>query len=62
MPDNNRMVVTIFMTMMTFSHVLSKILATALIMRLSSLWLLLYSGGDMLLFFGYKIFRGDLRY
>ena len=62
MPDANRMLIFLLMTLMTASHVLMKVLACSLLLRLSSMWLILYMGGDMAVYFLYKIVRGDLRY
>ena len=46
----------------TSSHVLMKTIAASLVMCVSGTWLLIYIGGDMLLFLLLKIIRGDLRY
>lgn len=62
MPDNNRMVVFLLMMMMSASHVLLKVVACSLLLRLSRVWFLLYVVGDTILFLFYKILRGELRY
>ena len=55
MPDQGRTLVMFFMVMLTLSHVLMKILACALILRLSNQWFMLYFLSDMGIFFIYKI-------
>ena len=52
----------VLMTIMTASHVLMKVLACALMLRLSSVWVMIYLGGDMSLYFIYKALRRDTRY
>ena len=61
-PDKNRIVVFVLMCSMTTAHVLMKVLACSLMLRLSAMWFWLYSCGDMFLYFLYKLVRGDLRY
>ena len=61
-PDEGRMFVMIFMVVMTTSHVLVKVLACSLMLRLNQTWFTLYVSGDMAIYFFYKIVRGDLRY
>ena len=56
------MLVFIFMTFMSASHLLLKALSVALLIRTSRMILFLYAGGDMTLYFIFKILRGDLRY
>ena len=50
------------MFMITCSHVLMKTMAASLVMCVNGVWLMLYLGGDMLLFLLVKIIRGDFRY
>ena len=61
-PDMNRLLVFLVMAMTTTFQVLMKLLACSLMLRWSILWFFLYAGGDMSLYFLYKIVRGDLRY
>ena len=61
-PDKNRMMVFILMNLMTTAHVLMKVLACSLMLRLSALWFWMYLGCDMGLYFLYKFARDDLRY
>ena len=61
-PDNGRLNVMILMIIMTASHVLMKVIACSLMLRLSSIWFMFYVGGDLIFYFLYKIVRGDLRY
>jgi len=56
------MMVFILMSWMTTAHVLMKVLACSLMLRLSAMWFWMYLGGDMAMFFFYKIVRSDLRY
>ena len=60
-PDKNRMMVFILMGLMTTAHVLMKVLACSLMLRLSAIWFWSYSGGDVILYLLYKLVRGDLR-
>ena len=46
-PDKGRLYVMIFMVFMTTSHVLMKVLACSILLRLNGLWFSLYVGGDM---------------
>ena len=62
MPDNNRMLVSICMVAMACAHVLMKILAFSLLLRLNEIILLVYLAGDMFMFFLYKIVRKDFPY
>ena len=50
-PDTNRLQVMVLMALMTTAHVLLKVLACALMLRLSSVWFMIYLAGDMGLFF-----------
>ena len=61
-PDNGRFKVMIFMIGMSFFHVLMKMLACSLILRVSELWFIIYLIGDLSLFLVYKAVCGDLRY
>jgi len=61
-PDNNRGLVMFLMVVMTTSHVLIKVVACALMMRMSQACFWLYVLCDTSLYFVYKIIRGDLRY
>jgi len=61
MPDKNRMLVFIFMAFMTTGHVLMKVLACSLMLRLRTLWFWSYLAGDMVVYFSHKIARGDIR-
>ena len=61
-PNANRMTVFVFMALMTTAHVLTKVLACSLMLRLSNLWLWMYLLGDTSMFWLYKLVRGDLRY
>ena len=56
------MVVFLLMMMMSASHVLLKVVACSLMLRISQLWFLSYLLGDMSLFFIYKTVRGEMRY
>ena len=56
------MLVFICMAMMTTGHVLMKVLACSLMLRLSAMWFWLYLSCDTGLFFLYKFVRGDLRW
>ena len=60
--DTGRLQLMIFMMSMTIFHVLMKMLASALLLRLNKLWLLMYIVIDMGLLLLYKIVRGELRY
>ena len=62
MPDENRLLVFLLMCFMTISHVLMKILACSVLLRLSDIWFFLYMAGDMSLHLLFKLVRGDLRY
>ena len=62
MPNAKRLMVFIFMVLMTGAHVLMKVLAFSLILRLSQVWLMCYMAGDLGIYFLIKMFRGDLRY
>ena len=62
MPDSQRLQVFVLMMIMTCAHVMMKVLACSLILRLSRLWLAIYVGVDMFLFTFVKFLRGDLRY
>jgi len=61
-PDNGRLLIMILMVIMSASHVLLKVIACSLILRLSSLWFIIYMSTDQSMFFLYKLLRGDLRY
>ena len=61
-PDKNRMMVFILMNMMTTGHVLMKVLACSLMLRLSAIWFWIYLSVDTGLYLLYKLVRGDLRY
>ena len=61
-PDKNRMMVFVLMTLMTCAHVLMKILACSLMLRLDKIAFVVYLAADMSLFWLCKILRGDLRY
>ena len=50
------------MMFMTTGHVLMKILACSLMLRLNQLSFMIYMAGDMTVFFGFKISMNDLRY
>ena len=56
------MMVFALMALMTTAHVLMKVLACSLMLRLSAMWFWMYLCGDMALYFLYKLLRGDLRY
>ena len=56
------MLVFIIMCLMTASHVLMKVLACSMMLRLNQLWFILYMLGDMSLYFLYRIANNDLRY
>ena len=56
------MLVFVLMTMMTTAHVMMKVLACSLMLRLSAIWLWAYFATDMGLYFLYKLVRGDVRY
>jgi len=62
MPDENRLLVFGLMTIMTAAHVLMKVLACSLMLRLSQVWFWLYMSLDMGVYFLFKITRGDFRY
>ena len=51
-----------FMTFMFSSHVLTKVLACSLMLRLSQVWFASYLAVDTSMYFCYKIFRGEMRY
>ena len=51
-----------FMTLMFSSHVLMKVLACSLMLRLSQTWFAIYLGVDTIIYFCYKIARGEMRY
>ena len=61
-PDEGRMFVMIFMVLMATCHVLMKVLACSLMLRVNKTWFTLYLSGDMVIYYLYKIARGDLRY
>ena len=61
-PDKNRMMVFVFMTMMSTAHVLMKALACSLMMRLNQAWFWSYLSGDMGIYFSLKILRNDFRH
>ena len=50
------------MMAMATAHIIMKVLACALILRLNQLWLWLYLGVDMALFLVIKTLRRDLRF
>ena len=50
------------MFMVTCSHVLMKTIAASLVMCVNGTWLVIYLGGDVLVFLLLKIIRGDFRY
>ena len=50
------------MTTMTSAHVLMKILACSLILRLNQVWFKIYMLTDISIFFAFKIAMNDLRY
>ena len=62
MPDKGRLLVFGLMMFMTTGHVLMKVLACALLLRLSRIWFFCYLLCDMCLYYLYKLVRGDLRY
>jgi len=62
MPNKNRLLVFFLMMIMTSAHVLMKILACSLMLRLNQVWFALYLAGDMCIYFLFKIVRGDFRY
>ena len=62
MPDKNRNLVFLLMMLMTGAHVLMKVLACSLMLRLNQTMFVLYMGGDMYLYFCYKMLRDDFRY
>jgi len=59
--DSNRTQVMVLMVILTASHVLLKMIACSLMLKLSQAWFLFYAIGDMVIYFVYKITRGDLR-
>ena len=61
-PDEGRMFVMIFMVLVATCHVLMKVLACSLMLRVNKTWFTLYLSGDMVIYYLYKIARGDLRY
>ena len=62
MPNTRRFETMIYMCIFTISHILMKVLACALILRLSEFWFMFYVAGDMAIFMSFKLIRGDLRY
>ena len=60
--DDNRVLVFVVMMLMTGCHVLMKVLACSLMLRISQTWFILYTTLDMMLFFCYKIVLGEVRY
>ena len=61
-PDDGRLNVMILMIIITTIHVLMKVLACSLMLRLNKVWFWFYACGDMGLYFLLKIIRGDCRY
>ena len=61
-PDKNRMMLFLLMNLMTTAHVLMKVLACSLMLRLSAIWFWAYLIVDMCIFLLYKLVKGDLRY
>ena len=62
MPDDNRLLIFMLMLLMTVCHVLMKVLACSLLLRVNQLWFKLYLAGDICVYLFYKIVRGELRY
>ena len=62
MPDGNRLLVFGLMMLMSGSHVLMKVLACSLMLRMDRVWFLLYLAGDMFIYISYKFLRADFRY
>jgi hypothetical protein len=50
------------MFVLTLAHTLARSFSCALVAKVSKSWLAMYLGGDLLLYFLYKLKRGDLRY
>jgi hypothetical protein len=50
------------MFLLTFAHTLARSFSCALVAKVSTSWLAMYLGGDLLLYYLYKLLRGDLRY
>jgi len=50
------------MFMVMSSHVLMKTISASLVMCVNGTWLIMYLGGDMLLYLLINIVRGDFRY
>ena len=61
-PDNGRLAVMILMISISTSHVLLKVIACSLMLRLNQTWFIIYMTGDQSLYFLYKLLRGDWRY
>ena len=61
MKDKKRVVVFAVMVFMTAAHVLMKLIACSLILRVSKLWFWIYLSGDTGLYWIVKIMRGDFR-
>jgi len=62
MPIRNRNTVFVLMMLMTGAHVLMKVLACGLLLRINQNWFIIYMSGDMTIFFVFKMLRDDLRY
>jgi len=62
MPNENRLLVFVLMVFMSGSHVLMKLLACSLMLRVNKIWFWMYMAMDMGVYFLYKIARGDFRY
>ena len=61
-PDAGRFQVMVFMTFMTVSHVLLKVLCCALMLRLNEIFFAIYMIGEMTIFFVIRVLRRDWRY
>ena len=61
-PDVNRMLVFVIMTMMAAAHVLMKVLACSLMLRVNQTWFITYLTGDVGIYLLYKTLRGDIIY
>ena len=62
MPDKNRGLVFVIMMLVMTAHVLMKVLACSLMLRINQVWFWIYMLGDMGIYFLYKLVRGDFRY
>ena len=62
LPNQNRFFSMLCMMLMTASHVLMKVIACALMLRVNKVWFFLYLLTDQCLWYGYKIARSDFRY